>query len=515
VLRLLAAFALSFLLYARTIGYPLIEAVEPTGTLLGANPLVELAWLAGGTIGGGADWGYRLLQVSLLALLAWVASGGVQKGARRGLVLLLVICQPMMLSAVMDPRMVGELLAAVAATLALTTRGRWAGVWTLLAVSANPVASVLPILGRFMPPDEVPSSSRWPWRIVAVAVWWGIQAALNGAEVFDSLSPGLDGLMGAGAHGVVYARQLFIPMDPIFARELPLFTDVFMIGAWIGWVLVFILGVWTTGKGRDSGPSFMAGLTVLSLPLLLSSAVGDGALVYSEARLAWPAVGMAWMLAALAPLRMASFAFVPLWFGVAGLRAGDHASPADLWDRVHSVLPEDPVVLMALGNALVDSEPDRAVGLLESALVGSQDPDEALQMRRGLVQAYMVLDRRNEARRHLAVLANPEDEGAARDMQLRCLLAAELGDAIWEVEAAPIAEICAAVVAEDPTDIKLLQAAGVATVAAGHPIEGREYLIRAVELQPEDTHLRQLLSNLPLRDVEWHTSGPAIEELPE
>ncbi len=512
MVRLLVSLGLAFLLYGRTIGYPLIRPIEATGGWLGPTPLVEASFAIDAVIGGGADWAFRLTQILLLGLLGWVASGAVPRGTRRALILLLVVAHPMLLGSVMDPSARGELLLALVGTLALTRSGLRAGLYSLLAMAVHPLGTLLPVLGLWMPRAPKGKGRQIPWRLVAVALWWAWRLVMGGAALLGDVQNMGAGLKDAGAHAAMYARQLLFPLDPIYARTLPSFTDLEAGVGWTLWALALGGGLFFARRLKTQGVGLGAGLVLMALPLLLGSGIGPGAGGYGEARLAWPVVGMAWALSAALPLRMAAFALVPLLLGVTGIRAGDHKGPAQVWERVHETLPDDPMVQLALAHALAEVDPDRAIGLLETALVDLDDPDEKLRVRRALVQAYMLLDLKHEVRRHLAVLADPAVDGTASEMRQRCLLAAELGDEVWEVESAPITEVCAAVVAQAPEDLKLLKAAGLVAVGAGAPLEGREYLIRAVELAPEETQLRLLLSNLPLGKVEWHTSGPASPE---
>jgi len=506
--RLIVSLLLALLLFGRTLSYDLIHPVEFTAQWWKPTGLVDATLALGAMVGG--DWGHRLLQVLLLGLLAWVASGAVPRGIRRTLVLLGVLFHPMMLASVMDPTERAQLLVALFGTLAITRTGLWAGLWSLLAVAAHPIGSIVPLLGLSVS-RRASASRRIPWRLGAVVAWWGSRLALEGRTAVELGSGWAELLGSSGALAGHMALQLILPLHPVYSRMLPSFTPAELGLAWAGWAAAIALAVWLGRRPDAPGPGLLSGMAVVTVVLLLSCGVGEGALVYSEACLVWPVVGLAWMLVALPPVRVAAWAFVPLWLGVSGVRSGDYRDPLLLWQHAHQIVPQDASVRLALGHALVDTEPEQAAVLLEGVMEDVHEAGQRLQIRRSLVGAYIALGRAQDARPHLAQLADPAVPDPHGDLRLRCTLASRLGDVIWDEERASITAVCKAAVSRAPDDVALLFAAAMVEMDAGTLEDARAYILRAVALAPEQNHLRQMLANLPWPDGDWDGSGAASQ----
>jgi len=503
VARLLVSLVLAFLLFGHTLGYPLLQAVPAPDTEWGWVPLVGASYALDTWLAGGADWGHRLTQVVLLGLLAWGASGAVERSWRRALVLSLVVVQPVMIGAVMDPSARGELLLAVFGTLAITSRGVAGGIWTLLALASHPLGSLVPLLGW----RRAGTVRRVPWRLAVVILWWaGWLAAHEG--VLGGLDSWTDGWAAAGAHAGLYVRQLAIPLEPTFWRSLPAFTPEQCLTGWAGLGGLIIAGALAWWWCKQAGAEALRGAAVIALPLLLGVALGEGGDAYLAARLAWPVVGLAWLLAAFSWVRRLAVILVPLWLVITVIRVDDHVDAATLWGRHHARLPGDRAIHLRLAAELAESDPAQAVELLEAVVAGPLPRAEALSVRRSLVGAYTRMGMPERSRPHLAQIADPEESGTMAEQVRRCQLAALYGDVVWAEERASVMAVCASALAAYPDDPELRMDAGIAAFGAGEPQVARDHLIAAAERWPDNTAIRQLLSQVPLMDVTWQQSGP-------
>ena len=492
---------------------------DPSGFSALWRPTVNLVYLVSGWVGDGAAWPFHLFALIALAVMAWRASVAVAPGAGRVLVLLLVCLHPMMGAAVMDVSAMPSLLLATCSVFALTTN-KWRSFWwTFAALGSHEAAIFLPFIAMAFSRNlrgEARGAHRWHWPALGVLAWLATQGILAGAGLLTHAAigfPQLDSAQQSAALVWFYLGRLFVPFVPVYSRTLPMFEPPWPALAWVVLLLSLLL-ILRVGRSRKqpAGPGFAAGLVSILLTLLGACGLWTEDPVYGEAILAFPIVGLAWLLASRAPLRFGSWALVPIFAGLSFMRVSVWATPVQLWAESHKAVPQDLMVAFEYGRRIVHSEPAKAVGILEHVLAGEGEPKRRWLSHEGIIKAWLSLDEERRALPHLAELADPNDAENAWLLVRRCLLETKHGVdeadyAIGKV-LAPLAQVCQESARRYPQDARLVNAAGMEAAMRGDSEQARYFLQLAVQLAPHDARYRRNFSRIPMNVTGWGQEGP-------
>jgi len=533
----LAALALVVLIYGHTMGFgfvrpsevalgeamaladplALIDAAtsdlsrlngDGVGFRSGWQPAVAISYVLDGLLGGGAPWSFRLTNLLLLIALATAAACRLPMGAARWLVLTVVVAHPMQTAAVLDITARDELMLALFGTLAVSLRGYWSPVCGLLAMAAHPVGIVVPFLAASA---GVEQGQRQRWRLglhmAALLVWLGARFgfAARGWVPGSSLWGSVDAAQAAAAQVWVYLFQLVLPVEPIFARSPPVFSGELMAVAAASLLVVGLLMLRI--RRVEDRPSAGFGVAIVIVPLLFASGLLADTGVYGESRLSWPIVGLAWFLVARPSIQGLAWAMLPVWIGFTMLRAPDWASPSTLWEAAYESRPNDLMIVHHLGRTLTQTDPARAVGLLERVTQDPDHPARRLHAHRLLVGAYRDLGEDRRALPHLARVADPREPGNEALLALRCTLETRYGVSERDYPAgtvsAPLARVCSAAGGHWPENAALQNAAGTEAAVRGDFEAATQFYRRAVELEPDNGDFRRDLSRLPSATMGW------------
>jgi hypothetical protein len=538
---ILAALAMVMVLYGSSVGFGFVRASEealaeamrsadvltlldaPTSDLSRLNvesvgfradwqPLVALSYVIDGLTGGGAPWSFHLTNLLLLALLGAAAASRVS-GAARWLVLALVVAHPMQTAAVMDVSARGELLLALFGTLAVVLRGRWSPACAFLAMASHPVGVVVPFFAVAAARKRGPHQRRRLWsHLAALVAWLGARFGLGLAGVVPT-SPfwgSAESAQAAAASAWVFLSTLLVPAEPVFSRSPMIFDGEIMAIAWVGLLMVALLLVRVRAVADMPGPAFGFGLLIV--PLLLGSGLLSGTDGYSESRLCWPIVGLAWILVSRPTIQGIGVAMVPIWVGLAVLRAGDWASSSTLWEKSYASVSSDMMIAHHLGRSLQHSDPTRAVGLLQQATHDYDHPQRRLRSHRLLVGIYQGLGKDRRALPHLAHVANPRESGNEDLLALRCKLETRFGvserDYPHGMVSAPLSQVCGAAARYYSADAALQNAAGMEAAVRGDYDAATGFFRLAVELDPDNGQFRRDLAQLPTATMGWGLGDP-------
>jgi hypothetical protein len=487
---------------------------DPTGFSALWRPTVNLVYLISGWLGGGAAWPFHLFSLLLLSLTAWRASRAVAPGAGRTLVLLLVCLHPMMGAAVLDVSAMPSLLLAMCGVFAVTTK-KWRSFWwTYAALGSHEAAIFLPFIAMALQRDvhgEARGPRRWQWPVLGVGAWFSTQGILAGAGMLSHSAmslPRLDGAQQSASLVWFYLGRLFVPFVPVYSRTLPNLDPPWPALAWAV-LLLSLLFVLRIGQSRKqpAGPGFAAGLVVILLTLLGACGLWTEDPVYGEAVLAFPIVGLAWLLASRAPLRFGSWALVPIFAGLSFMRVSVWSNPVQLWAESHRAVPQDIMVAFEYGRRIVHKSPAKAVGILEHVLAGDGGPKRHWLAHEGIINAWLSLDEERRALPHLAQLADPGDPENSWLLVRRCLLETQHGMDEADYQEghvlAPLAQVCQESARRYPLDASLVNAAGMEAAMRGDSEEARYFLQRAVQLAPHDASFRRNFSRIPMHVTGW------------
>ena len=377
-------------------------------------------------MGNGSPALFHASNLLMLALLGWVVvvRGRLPSDGARWVALGVVLLHPMQVEVACNITARTDLLAALFGTLAMTSLGPAGAVWTALALGSKEVAVIIPLLAWLWNRGSGPRG--WLPHLVVVAVWAVVRTMLlAGWEVSpdDRGLPTAESIREAPARVLLYLGRLIVPIPPVAARAIEPIEPAMALAAWLALAGVIWIGWRKLGSQRVSG-------ALLLLPLIPVSGLLASPVRYAEGFLAWPLVGMAWILAGTRALRMLSVVVLPLWLLVTVPQVSVWRNEESLWLTAHSRYPADPLIAQKLARRWVWEHPRAALKLSETALAGEHNPRRKRKIHAVMAASLIELDAPwTDIAPHLhKATADLDDPAQSWSIAQLCILGTKFGD---------------------------------------------------------------------------------------